>query len=89
MNDKNYKGGLKNMKVYLVFNKDGERVAIGNNKAIYTNKGHIKSSLTHQLKYYPKNKFKQKFGGFKVKEYELKETGKTFDIMDFIDIKED
>lgn len=83
------------MKVYLVFNKDGERVAIGNNKAIYTNKGHIKSSLTQQLKYYlhsmtnVKKNVKKRFDGWTVKEYELKETGVSFDIMDFIDTMED
>lgn len=40
-----------NKKVYIVFNAEGERIAIGNGKNIYITKGHITSSITHQLKY--------------------------------------
>jgi hypothetical protein len=77
----------KNKKVYIVFDEEGNRKAIGNGKNIYISEARIKGSLTQQTKYYLHDGIEElikRFGRYTIRTYELKDTGEEITIEDFI-----
>ena len=79
-------------KVYIIFNNDNKKVKLGTGKNIYLSKGHIKNMINGIKKHdkltreMTEDIFKVKLekknicDGLKVVEYELKPTGKEFDL---------
>jgi hypothetical protein len=72
----------KNKKVYMIFDKKGNRKAIGGSKNIYISINDIKKSLTHQKRYY--DDIFEIFNEYTIRTYELKDIGEEISIEDFI-----
>ena len=69
-------------KVYMVFNENGDRTAVGNGKNIYLSKGHIKGSLNQQKRYCD---IEEKYKGFKIVTYKLIEIEEKIDLLSIIE----